>query len=124
MNRARILLIDDDRLIRNVMGRVLQPDHELTLLQSASAALALVQDGARFDLILCDLMVRGLSGVDFLTALELVCPLQARRLVFMTGGATTAAAARALAQAVNTALLKPFSVQDLLDTVERVGRAA
>ena len=63
-------------------------------------------------------MMRELSGADFLTALEQISPDQATRLVFMTGGATFPSATRLLATALNASLQKPFSVQDVLDTVD------
>ena len=49
-------------------------------------ALALVLEGKRFDLILCDLMMPVMTGMDLHAELLIVAPDQAARMVFMTGG--------------------------------------
>lgn len=61
---ARVLVIDDDDMIREILRRVLKA-HEVTVHASASDALTQIAGGSRFDAILCDLMMPGLSGIEF-----------------------------------------------------------
>jgi len=56
---------------------------------SAREALALLDAGARFDLVLCDLVMPEVSGMELLGQLQATHPDQARQVVFMTAGAFT-----------------------------------
>ena len=61
--------------------------HEVVDLTSAEQALERIRKGERFDLIFCDLMMPRVTGMDFHAALAVEAPEQARRTVFLTGGA-------------------------------------
>jgi two-component system, NtrC family, sensor kinase len=71
-------------------------------------ALRLLQDGAPFDLVLCDVMMPETSGMDVYEQLRVTRPELADRMVFMTGGAFTSRATRFLASVPNARLEKPF----------------
>ena len=55
-------------------------------------ALARITAGERFDVILCDLMMPHMTGMDLHAALAGAVPEQAERMIFMTGGAFTPSA--------------------------------
>lgn len=59
------------------------------MLKSGQSALGLIRDGARFDGILCDLMMPDLDGQAFHEAVGQVAPEMLSKLVFCTGGAFT-----------------------------------
>jgi CheY-like chemotaxis protein len=85
-------------------------------------ALALIEDGEKFDAVLCDLMMPEMGGMDLFAALERVAPELASRVVFLTGGAFTERAAEFLANVKNPTLDKPFAVDDLRAALGRVMR--
>ncbi len=87
--RARVLVVDDEPLVGAVVQRLLAPPHEVVAVTSAREALALLDAGARFDLVLCDLVMPETSGMELLTQLQASHPDQARQVVFMTAGAFT-----------------------------------
>jgi DNA-binding response OmpR family regulator len=72
--------------------------------------------------ILCDLMLPGMTGVDFLEVLGTRWPALADRLVFITGGAVTERAKRGLESAKNPPLEKPFSGDALTARVDALLR--
>jgi CheY-like chemotaxis protein len=106
--RPRVLVIDDDAPLRSMMRRVLEPGHEIVLATSAKEALDRIAAGERFDLVLCDLMLPGLSGVDFHERVGTSAPDLVERIVFTTGGAYTPRAEAFLARSDIRHIEKPF----------------
>lgn len=71
----------------------------------------------RFELILCDLMMPQMSGMDLHAELIKLDPAHAKTLVFMTGGAFTENASRFLAQQPSPSIKKPFKASELRELV-------
>ncbi|MDQ1077527.1 ATP-binding protein [Pseudoroseomonas cervicalis] len=64
---ARLLVVDDDPLVRSVLDTVFRGlGHQVELLEDGAAALRRLQEGPAFDLLLTDLAMPGLSGLDLL----------------------------------------------------------
>ena len=105
---ARILIIDDERHIRESLVQLLDV-HAATAVADAPTGLALLERGETFDVILCDLMMPGMSGADFYDEVERRWPPLLGRIVIVTGGAVTPRAVEVLERAVNRPLEKPFS---------------
>jgi PAS domain S-box-containing protein len=111
--RAHVLVIDDEVLITQVVKRTLGREHDVVGLNSAEDALQLLRSGERFDIILCDLMMPQLTGMDFFAELSAFCPEQAARVVFLSGGAFTARAREFLDEVRNPRLEKPIDTAGL-----------
>lgn len=94
LRRARILCVDDE-----------------------AATLARVEAGQRFDLILCDLMMPAMSGMDLHRELVRVAPDVAARVVFLTGGAITQRARDFLEGVSNPRLEKPIGIDALRNAI-------
>ncbi|HRE88088.1 MAG TPA: ATP-binding protein, partial [Myxococcota bacterium] len=116
--RGRVLVIDDEPLIGLSIKRLLARSHEVTPLTSASEALELLRS-ERFDIILCDLMMPQMTGMDFHAALEKEDPRLASQVVFLTGGAFTPAARAFLDRVPNTRLNKPFASSELKGLIDQ-----
>ena len=110
--RARVLAIDDEPFVLRALGRILEA-HDLTPLASARDALARLDAGERFDAILCDLMMPDMTGMEFFDHLGRRHPEQARRVVFLSGGAFTQAGIEFERSAGRTILGKPFDLAAL-----------
>jgi signal transduction histidine kinase/CheY-like chemotaxis protein len=111
--RGMVLVVDDEPQIGESMKRLLGRDHEVRAVHSVDAGLSLIQEGTRFDVVLCDLMMPGKTGQDFYETLSNVAPGMAERVVFVSGGATSqklAAFAERLAERV---LAKPIDIKAL-----------
>jgi PAS domain S-box-containing protein len=118
--RGRILVVDDEALVGRTVRRILAP-HDVVSRTSAHAALADVAGGAhRFDLVLCDLMMPEMSGMELHARLRELAPALADRTVFLTGGAFTQGAREFLAAVPNARIEKPFEPEALRALVGRV----
>lgn len=116
--RGRILVVDDEPLVARSIRLVLS-DHDVTVVTGARAALALLGDGESFDVILCDIMMAEMTGMDFHAALCTSHPELVSRVVFMSGGAFTVAAQKFLDAVTNERLEKPFAPGALRRLVRR-----
>ena len=110
--RARILVIDDEPIIGRVLGRMLA-DHDVTVVSSGAAAIRILGEERSFDVILCDLMMPGMSGIDVSTHLARTAPEVAQNLVFMSGGVMLQETRDLVAGITNAFLDKPFDVVKL-----------
>ena len=115
--RAKVLAIDDEPMIAKVITRAIGRDHDVTTTNRGRDALDLVRGGARFDLILCDLMMPELTGVEVYEEMLRIAPEQAAAIVFLTGGAFTPAAQDFLDQVANPRVEKPFETAAILDII-------
>jgi CheY-like chemotaxis protein len=115
--RGRILIVDDDPALGATVQRILAREHEATLVASAAEALRRVTGGEAFDVILCDLLMPAMSGMDLHAALLKQAPGQAARMAFMTGGAFTDRARAFLDRVPNPSIGKPFLAEELLGLV-------
>jgi len=106
--RSRILVVDDEPMMGKAIQRMLSAEHEVLAVTSARDALGRVSDGERFDIILCDLMMPEVTGMDLHAELLRDAPEQAERVVFMTGGAFTSGAREFLEHVRNPRIEKPF----------------
>ncbi|MCP3103755.1 PAS domain S-box protein [Myxococcus sp. K15C18031901] len=122
--RARILVVDDEPNVTLALQRSLAADHEVATANSAQAALRLLNDGVRFDLILCDVMMPGMTGMDLYHELGRSVPDQAGRMVFMTGGAFTPRTVSFLREVPNLKISKPLDLTQLRELVGRSAEAA
>lgn len=113
VRRGRILVVDDEKLVGATVRRALERDHDVETIESAASALARLAEGEQFDVILCDLIMPQMSGMDLYTELERVAPEQLPRVIFLTGGAFTPRAREFLATVENTKIEKPFDLHAL-----------
>jgi PAS domain S-box-containing protein len=111
--RGRVLVIDDEATIGTAVRRMLGTEHDVVSVTSGAAALERFHTGERFDVVLCDLMMPQITGMDVFTELVRQWPDQAARVVFLTGGAFTPRAREFLEKVQNRALDKPFEAQHL-----------
>jgi PAS domain S-box-containing protein len=118
---ARVLVVDDEPLLVQVLARSLSR-HHVTTASGGRQALALLREGASFDVILCDLHMDDMSGMDLHGHLHRQDPALASRMIFMTGGAATARAREFVASTQCPVLEKPFAPAALEGAVAEVLR--
>nr|WP_216612809.1 ATP-binding protein [Myxococcus xanthus] len=118
--RRRLLLIDDEPSVGNSVSRLVRDVYEIHVVQDAREALRLLSMGERFDAILCDVMMPGMSGLDFVVELERLAPDLALRTGLMTGGAFTAQAREFVGRRTRGLLEKPFERERLCTFVEHL----
>jgi len=106
--RGRVLVIDDEPMMAKVLHRTLAADHDVVTVLAAKDALAMIAAGQRFTVILCDLMMPHVTGMDLYAELLRSAPEQAKRIIFLTGGAFTSRMRAFLDEVDNLCLEKPF----------------
>jgi CheY-like chemotaxis protein/two-component sensor histidine kinase len=117
--RGRILLVDDEEVVIRVLTRILSQGNEVVSMLGAKEALALCEAGEKFDLILCDLMMPIMTGMELYHELVRVAPEQADRMIFVTGGAFTEKARTFLSATLKEHIEKPFNAANLRAIVNR-----
>jgi CheY-like chemotaxis protein len=115
--RGRILIVDDDSGVVRVLKLILGTQHQVIGESNAKSALQRVLAGEEFDLILSDVMMPGMTGIELLAELKRIAPTQAERLIFLTGGASTMLAREGLALAQQPLISKPFDADEILALV-------
>jgi two-component system, cell cycle sensor histidine kinase and response regulator CckA len=119
--RGRILIVDDEISVARTLKALLQNEHDLTLACGGSQALSTIVSAPRsFDVIMCDLMMPGMSGMELYERLKQEHPGLERRMVFMTGGVSMDRARDFLATSSNLTFEKPFDFDRLRQTLRRL----
>lgn len=121
--RARVLLVDDDVLVRIGLRRLLGREYVLDEAGSVEEALSLVRaHGEDIDVIVCDLVMPDGGGGKLLEDVERLEPRLARAMVLMTGGAVDEATQAVLDANAERVLRKPVDVASLRALIERIRR--
>lgn len=110
---GRLLIIDDEQMILGALRRSLSGEYNVTCASDGRRALERLRGGDRYDLILCDLMMPEMTGMDVFAEMEKLAPDQAERMVFVTGGAFTTRAREFLERVPNARVEKPIDFQNL-----------
>jgi CheY-like chemotaxis protein len=116
---ARVLVIDDEPFLGDAVRRVLGGEHQVVAVTDAAEALSRLQGGERYDVVLCDLMMPGMDGIELHRRLSAQLPEEAARLVFITGFAVTARVEAFFRRASNLLLEKPLDLDALRALIER-----
>jgi CheY-like chemotaxis protein len=122
--RGTLLVVDDEPMMVRAIERLLGGEYELVSTTDPIDAVERVRAGRRFDAILCDLMMPTMSGMEVYENIRGIEPEQARRIVFMTGGAFTPRALAFLASVENARIEKPLERTSLRAAIRSVPSAA
>jgi PAS domain S-box-containing protein len=120
--RGRVLVIDDEESLGQAIRRYLSQDHDVEAVTSARVALDLLANGQRYDVILCDLMMPQITGMEVHATVKKIDPAQADRIVFVTGGAFTESARTFFDNTPNPRIEKPFDLKTLRHLVNELIR--
>jgi two-component system, cell cycle response regulator CpdR len=114
----RILLAEDEEAMRLYLERALiKSGYAVSAVDRGTAAYALLQAGERYDLLLTDIVMPEMDGIELAQKAALMAPDM--RVMFITGfSAVTLRAGRELPNA--KVLSKPFHLKDLVLEVDRI----
>lgn len=111
-----ILIVDDEQAVRHFFERALhRVGHRIVTAASGQAALQATA-AQEFDLVLLDLRLKDMSGIEVLEQLRQQWP--ATRVIIITAHGSLETAIKALRQGAHDYLLKPCSVDDLRTSVQ------
>jgi two-component system cell cycle sensor histidine kinase/response regulator CckA len=111
---ARILCVDDEPAILEMLEAALAGHRVRSVSNGYDAVVACLSED--WDLVLCDLMMADLSGIDVWERVTARRPELGERFVFLTGGAFTPRAREFLGRVPNARLEKPFRI----DAIKRL----
>ncbi|MFT5585312.1 MAG: DNA-binding NtrC family response regulator [Cognaticolwellia sp.] len=113
----RVLVVDDDKAVRAALGvNLRKAGYEVTLCRSAQEALSALEE-RHFDLVLTDVAMPGMSGLELLARLRANWPKV--RIVVMTGYGSVPDAVATMKAGADDYIIKPISREELLVIVER-----
>jgi DNA-binding NtrC family response regulator len=117
MNKSRILIIDDEEIVRSSCRKVLEPEgYEMETAGSGSEGLDRLAGGP-FDLVITDLKMPDIDGIEVLIRIKERWP--STEVIIMTGYGTVKSAIKAMKVGVFDYIEKPFSPDDLLSLVAK-----
>ena len=117
---ARILVIDDEPLVAEMIRRTLEDAYRVAVAHSARAALARLDGGEEFDALVSDLHMPDLDGIGLHEAIVDRHPRLAKKMLFLSGGATTPEARAFLARDGLRCLEKPFRPEELAKVLDEL----
>ncbi len=113
----RLLVADDETAVREMIERMFAPvEYEVQAVADGAAAIAHLR-AARFDLVVTDLRMPGMGGLDLAREARRLWP--AIRIVILTGHPSQSSAIDAVNIGVDAYITKPFRVIDLLAAAAR-----
>lgn len=113
----RVLVVDDEPRVRAMLAEWLD-GHDVETAASGREAIARFEQGPAVDVVVCDLMMGDLTGMDVHAHL-VGAGFPAERFVFVTGGEYTERARAFVEQEAAEPLIKPFTREALLAAVAR-----
>jgi signal transduction histidine kinase len=123
--RARIAIVDDEETLGRMLQRTLAPSHDAVYMTNGLEVLNRLDRGEQYDLILSDLIMPEMTGMDLHAEISKRSEELARKMVFMTGGAFTHESRRFLDACANPRIDKPVDIEQLKRLIaERVGTDA
>ena len=120
MEDPKILVADDEVVIRNLFKRLLETKgHQVVTAKDGSEALDKIKEEP-FDIIFLDIVMPGIGGLKACQTIEKINP--EAKIVMMTGYGAEAEEEieKSLRAGAYECLHKPFTIKELLDTLEKV----
>lgn len=120
---AKILLAEDDKSMRDFLTLALtKAGHDVTPSENGIDALKILQRDQNFDLLLTDIVMPGMDGIELSQKVTSQCP--DIKVMFITGFAAVAVGKNQVSDEEARVLSKPFHLKDLVNKVEKLLEAA
>jgi DNA-binding NtrC family response regulator len=115
MSKGKILVVDDEDIVRTSCSRTLVPEgYEVRLAKNGVEGLQMAA-GERFDLVLTDLKMPDMDGIEVLRIIKEKWP--ETLVIIVTGYQTVDTAVKAIKLGANNYIEKPFTPDALLSAV-------
>lgn len=115
----RVLVADDDPAICMLVATILKKgSYDVLSCSDAEEALQAIEEQPRFDILVCDFMLPGISGLDLIERIRADSRLRALPILMISGHTNYSMDDRAKSAGANMFLNKPFTVAQLRAAVE------
>ncbi|TXD32009.1 response regulator [Lujinxingia vulgaris] len=118
----KVAVLDDEPLIGDIVSRALKRQWEVRIFERPSEALAALEEGERYAVFLCDMMMPERSGMEVYQEIRRRWPEQAERVVIMSGISQRDRAGELVKDAGMRLVQKPFDLKGLRQVVGEVAR--
>jgi len=116
--RLRILILDDEPIVCKRLKPAFQKlGYEVETYTDSAAALARIRE-TRFDIVITDLKMEAVDGMQILT--EVKATDTATHVIIITGFATMETARESYRQGAFDFVAKPFKIRDILECVQKI----
>ncbi len=115
--QRKVLIVDDEEGIRESLKLILSDHYDLVVTDSGEQALRLVEGDPAIALVLMDIKMPKVSGLDVLKAMKAKRPDV--NVVMVTGYRATETAGEAAHLGASGYIIKPFKSDEILNTVKR-----
>lgn len=120
ITKAKILVVDDEPVIRQLISKVLgDQGHTVETIDNAAGALKMVKS-KRYGLILLDIKMPGMSGIELYKQFQKIAPSLTKRVVFITGDVMGKRTISFLDKTKTPYLMKPFDAKELKSQINRI----
>jgi CheY-like chemotaxis protein len=123
LRRLRLLIIDDEVLVARAVRRMFDKEFRVEIALDGKAALEKLEQ-TDYDVILCDVMMPGIGGLEVFRQVRSRNDALAGRFVFATGGLFSQELSEAVRRLSNMIVEKPFDPDELRRVIEAAARAA
>jgi signal transduction histidine kinase len=117
LRRLRLLIVDDEVMVARAAQRVFEGQFKVDIALDGNAALEKLRQ-LEYDVVLCDVMMPGLSGLDLYRQVRLENEALAARFVFATGGLFNQELSDSVTRLSNMIVEKPFDAKALRRVIE------
>jgi DNA-binding NtrC family response regulator len=116
--KLQVLILDDEPIVcKRLKPAFLKAGYDVETFTDSTLALARTSE-KEFDIVITDLKMEGLSGMEFLTEVKAKSPRT--EIIVITGFATIEASQESFRKGVFNFVAKPFKMTDILDMVTRL----
>ncbi len=116
---AKIILAEDDASMRHFLCQALaRAGHEVVPCEDGVVALQTLQEVTDFDLLLADIVMPGMDGIELSQKATALFP--GLKVMFITGFAAVAMGQPPAARTTARILSKPFHLKDLIDQIDQL----
>ncbi|HEV7488446.1 MAG TPA: sigma-54 dependent transcriptional regulator [Thermoanaerobaculia bacterium] len=114
----RVLIVDDEEVLRDVLDAVLRREgFEVLMASSGEEALAVLDEDDNIDLVILDIMLPGISGIDTLRSLRISNP--SLPVIIITAFSSIDGAIQAMKHGAFHYIPKPFKNEEVILTVNK-----
>jgi len=120
--KYRIMVVDDDQFIRAILENYLKTYYEIISKPDAQEAMAWLESGNEIDLVLADINMPGMNGIEMLQQLRSSGFFRNIPFLMLSGNKDTGEKIKCLKAGADDYIVKPFNPEEVYVRIENILR--